>query len=152
MRPFRTLVAWLLFAAHTSYGAELTVYNHVSGASSPLDASVSEHFSKRYRVVDFSDKDHTWVFPKGVGEHRPPPPAYLESRCVSGQALVAYVISSDGRVTEAYAAKSTNEFLGELAVHLMSERRFFPGQLDGRSVPSLAVTNMRFTCPGVEAK
>ena len=145
-------MACFLFVAQSSYGAESIVYNHVSGASTPLDASVSEHFGKRYKVVAFSDKDHTWVFPKGIGEHRPPPPTYVENRCVSGQALVAYVISSEGRVTEAYAAKSTSEFLGELAVHLMSERRFSPGQLDGRSVPSLAVTNMRFACPGVEAK
>ena len=124
------------------------IFNHVSGTRTPLDELVHEHFGKRYRVVDFTEREHTWVYPKGTWKPAPSPPFYVQNRCISGSVLLLYIISADGSVTDPYVVKSTDPLLVEAAIRRMTERRFQPGQLDGRVVPSVAATNVRFTCQG----
>jgi hypothetical protein len=123
------------------------VYNHVSGAPSPLDLEVHERLGKRYRVVDFTDREHSWAFPKGIAGFTPHPPVYVDNRCVAGSALVVYVIALDGSVVDAFSVKSTSDLLAQLGLKSMSEKRFTPGQLDGRSVASVAASNVQFRCP-----
>jgi TonB-like protein len=138
-----SLVLWSLLGN----AAESTViFNHVSGARTQLDELVHEHFGKRYSVVDFTDREHTWVYPKGTWKPAPNPPFYVQNRCLSGSVLLLYIISADGSVTDPYVVKSTNPLLADAAIRRMTERRFQPGRLDGRFVSSVAATNVRFTC------
>ncbi|HKA40771.1 MAG TPA: hypothetical protein VKF40_02155 [Burkholderiales bacterium] len=145
------LIGWCWALA--AYGEDASVvFNHVSGAPTQMDEWVHQHFGKRYKVVDFTDKQHQWIHPRGVSGFGPHPPVFLDNRCVSGFALVVYVISVDGRVMDAHAARSTTEFLASQAVRSMSERRFIPGHLDGKPVCSIAATNIQFRCPETSAK
>jgi hypothetical protein len=123
-----------------------TVYNHQSGPRGDLDNVAHEHFGARYKVVDFGD-DRNWIFPKGLWKPAPNPPVHVRGRCMSGQALVIYVISSKGLVLDPYAVKATHAAIADSATRVMSERRFTPGRLDGREVSSIAATNLRFACP-----
>src|SRR2546423_7333009 len=106
MRLLRFLLVTIFCAwAHATCGADdNVVFNHVSGARTQFDDLVQEHFGKRYKVVDFTDKQHKWIYPKGASRFGPHPPVFLDNRCVSGYALVVYVITVDGRVVDAYAA------------------------------------------------
>jgi hypothetical protein len=122
------------------------IFNHVSGTRTQLDELVHEHFGKRYRVVDFTEREHTWVYPKGTWKPVPSPSFYVQNRCVSGSVLLLYIISADGAVVEPYVVRSTNPLLVEAASLRMTERKFRRGQLDGRFVSSVAATNVRFTC------
>ena len=144
---FSLVIVFCACARATCGADENVVFNHVSGIRTQFDDLVQEHFGKRYKVVDFTDKQHRWTYPRGVSGFGRHPPVFLDNRCVSGYALVVYVITVDGRVTDAYAARSTNDFLASLAVRSMSERRFVAGQLDGRPVSSVATTNIQFRCP-----
>ena len=141
------LVALVFWLTGSSADEKATVFNNVSGGRSEVDEAVHERFGKSYRVVDFTNREHAWIYPKGVSGFGPHPAVYLEGRCVSGFALVAYVISIDGRVTDTFVVKSTDSFLGSLAIRSMSERRFEAGKLDGRTVPSIAATRVNFRCP-----
>ena len=122
------------------------VYNHISGARSRLDAELSEHFGKRYRVVEVPDRANTWVSPR-ILNSLPTSPVYREGVCVSGKSLVAAVVGVDGTVREPFAIRATNEFIGSVAVTLASEKRFAPGLLDGQTVSSLAGIYFEFGCP-----
>jgi hypothetical protein len=125
----------------------LVVFNPIAGSPTELDNLVRDHFANLYNVVDFTVKERKWEFPRGVKGMGPHPPVFVENRCISGSALVAYVISADGAIAEPYAVRSTHPLLGALASRSMSEWRFRPGKLDGREVPSLAATQVRFACP-----
>jgi hypothetical protein len=142
----------VLAFASSNAADTVVVFNHVSGNRTPLDQELRDHFATHYAIIDASDKEHTWTVPMGVGQHGPLPTVYLNNVCISGQTLVAYVISVDGRVVDAYAVKATTDFLGAVAVHEMSERHFAPAQLDGKPVSSLAVTIFRATCPAAGSK
>jgi len=148
MRRLSTpIVSSIAILAQPCIAADMPMtFNHVSGAPNEFDRLAHEHLGNHYKVVDFTDREHNWTFPRGINP-APHPPVYLDGRCVAGSALVIYVISADGAVSDAFAAKSTSEFLGALAVQSMNSKRFTPGQLDGRAVSSVAATNVRFRCP-----
>ena len=141
-----TTVAGTLAGSASGAGMPI-VYSHVSGAPGPLDRVVHERLGERYKVVDFTDRDHSWVFPKGVAGFGPHPPVYVDGRCIAGSALVVFVISAEGAVVDAFPAKSTNDLLADLGVKSMRARRFAPGKLDGHTVASVAASNIHFTCP-----
>ena len=123
------------------------VYNATSGgARSPLEIQVHEDFGKQYKIEDVIVKERMWVFPHGINPS-PTPPVYRDGVCVPGEALVAFIIWPTGSVSDARLMRSTNGFLGSLAVELAKKKEFRPGQLDGQPVASLAVTNFRFPCP-----
>ena len=122
------------------------VYNHVAAKRTPLDNTVREQFGRRYNVVEFTDTDHSWIYPRPIASPQASP-VYLDNRCIAGHALVVYIISVDGSVSDGFAAQTTNSFLGAVAVELAKQKRFVPGQLDGRVVSSVAASRFRFPCP-----
>ena len=143
--PFATCLL-AVGAPHVVAAEQAIVYNHISSTRSPIDEAVHDHFGKRYKVVDVSDKENSWTPPRRV---TPPhnEPVFLEGRCVTGQVLVALVIAVDGSVSDAYAVQKTDDFLGALAIEQARRHRFVPAKLDGRAVPSLAGSNFRYPCP-----
>jgi hypothetical protein len=149
MRAFHQAVAVSVIAgaAHVVSADTSVIYNHVSDTRTQLDDAVRERFARRYKVVEFTDKDHSWVYPRLVTRSSQTLPVYRDGRCIPGQALVAYVISVDGSVSDGFAAQSTDSFLGLVAVQLAKEKRFAPGKLDGRPVASVAASKFSFPCP-----
>jgi hypothetical protein len=148
-RLFRAIsIAFTATLLESASGADaMVVYNHVSGAPDPLDRMVHERLDSRYKVVDFTDREHSLVSPEGISAFTPPPPVYANDRCVAGSALVIFVISAEGAVVDAFSARSTNEVLAEPGVKSVIARRFTSGQLDGRPVALVAALEIQFTCP-----
>jgi hypothetical protein len=150
LRPgFRYSLFWLWLLPLVVSAAERPVlYNHVSAKRTGLDDFVAKHYANRYRVVEFSDQDHRWTFPKGISGFGPSSPAYLEGRCISGHALLIYVISLDGRSRDIFVVESTHPHLAALAMRKVDAWKTRPGLLDGKPVSSVAATNIKFDCPG----
>lgn len=143
-----SFVAALLSWSVTSRAADKpVVFNHVSHQRTAVDKLVHEHFGKLYEVVDVDDREHAYTPPKGThGFGAPPPPVYVDGRCIRGNVLVLYVITIEGVVTSPYVAKSANPLLSKFAIARMSERRFQTAQVDGKSVSSVAATQITFSC------
>src|SRR5579859_1964456 len=60
VRADRGFVIGLIAAVPSLCSADdAVIYNHIAGPRTSLDSAIHEHFSKRYKVVDFSDKDHS---------------------------------------------------------------------------------------------
>jgi hypothetical protein len=70
------------------------VFNHISGQRTEIDELVHEHFDKMYNVVDFTDREHVYAYPKPASGFGPPQPVYVDKRCVAGSALLIYVITA----------------------------------------------------------
>ncbi len=141
------VVSIAIVAPGASRADSEVVYNHVSGAPlSSVDRISHERLSKRYKMIDFTDQDHSWTFPHGIN-FEPVPRVYKDGVCVEGVANIAYVIHADGSVSDAFAFQTSNSFLEAMGVHLAEERHFTPGRLDGHPVSSIAWSRFRFTCP-----
>src|SRR5476649_1094315 len=86
----RLVIGALASIAPVVVGAENGVlYNHIYGGLTPLDNTLHEHYGQHYKVVDFSDQDHSWVYPRPVTSS-PPTPVYRDGRCIEGHSVVAY--------------------------------------------------------------
>ena len=124
-----------------------TVFNHISGQGTETDRALDEHFESIYSVVDFTDQDHTYVSPNVVAPFGSTEPVYMDDRCVSGSALVAYVITTEGTVASTYAFKFADPAFAKVAVQRMTQARFQPASLDGRLVSTLAASRISSRCP-----
>jgi hypothetical protein len=146
---FAVVISLALVVAPVSASAadKPVVFNHVSGQRTEIDEAVHEHFDKIYAVVDFTDQDHTYSYPKGSSRFGAPQAVYVDNRCLSGSALVVYVITVAGTVTSAYALKFTDPALAKVAVQRMEKGRFQPARLDGKPVSTIAATQFAFPCP-----
>src|SRR5258708_21097804 len=84
------------------------IFNHISGTRTPLDELAHEHFGKRYRHVNFTEREHTWVYPKGTWKPAPGPPFYVPNPCTSGSVLLLYIISTDAPLTDPYPVNANH--------------------------------------------
>ena len=132
----------LTWAATSDRG---TVYNYPSTPNSYLDQVAHDHFGKRYDVIDIVDPK--WVFPKGEWKVQPNPPIFVGDSCISGHALVLYVISEDGAVTDPYVVRATHEALAKAALRTMSNWRYTPARIGDRRISSIAASDLRYDCP-----
>ena len=104
-------ILYLLAAAAPS-GMSAVVYNHIGAQRTPLDNLVHEHFEQFRRVVDVSDKDHTYLYPHGVGARAlTDGSVYYQGQCIDGSVLVFYVIELDGTVVLPFIARSSHPAL-----------------------------------------
>jgi hypothetical protein len=55
------------------------VFNHISGQRTDIDQAVHEHFDKFYEVVDFTDRDHTYAYPRPSRGFGPTQPVYTST-------------------------------------------------------------------------
>jgi hypothetical protein len=147
--PRNTLLLLALVCCAYTCGAadRAVVYLHVADRRTALDNLAHEHFDKMYEVLDFDDRQHSYVYPKGVSGFERIQPVYVEGRCLAGNVVVLYVITADGFVTAPFAAESTNPVLSAQAVRAMTERRFQPAEIDRKRVSTIAASRFTFPCP-----
>ena len=72
--------------------------------------------------------------PRLTGQVRAVYPAELRASGVSGEVVVVFVVSTDGEVKNAFAAKSSQREFEAAAVAAVSQWKFAPGQKGGRPV------------------
>lgn len=146
-RALSTSVApyFLAVAALSTTGG--AVYNHIGAQRTSFDDLAHEHFEKSRQIIDISDRDHSYVYPKPVGPQNNTGPVYVQEHCVQGSVLVLYIIESDGSVTSPFVARSSNPALSMAVLARAANMRFIPAKLDGRTVATVAATQFRSLCP-----
>ncbi len=154
VRPYVALLVIAFMAYHSqSMGAgKPTVFNHTAGPLTDLDKLVHQHYGTTYNVVDVTDDGHTYVGPTGVGGFGTPVSAYVHDHCISGRALVLYIVKSTGDVSSPYVVRLSDALLERAAVQSVNRFRFRPAQLDGKPVSAAAASMLTFTCPTEQAQ
>ncbi len=149
LRPVGVLfvIAFLSYHSHCMGADKPTVFNHTAGPLTDLDNLVHEHYGTTYNVVDVTDQDHVYVGPQGISGFGPPAAAYAHDHCISGRALVLYIIRVTGEVSAPYAVKLSDALLKTAAVQSVRRFRFRPAQLDGKPISTVAVSMFTFSCP-----
>ena len=74
------------------------------------------------------------VMPKILSQARPAYPADLRAHGVEGDALVDFVVDTQGVVKNAFAVKCSSPDFGKAAVEATSQWKFSPGQVAGKNV------------------
>ncbi len=82
-------------------------------------------------VFDISKLDQR---PAATQQVRPEYPQEMRQAGAQGEALVDFVVGSDGTVYNAYAARFTDAAFAEAAVKAVSQWTFKPGQVGGQNV------------------
>jgi TonB family protein len=82
-------------------------------------------------VFDLSRLDQR---PAVLSQHRPEYPQQMRQAGAAGEALVDFVVGSDGAVYNATAVSSTDKAFAESAVQAVSQWVFKPGQVGGQNV------------------
>jgi hypothetical protein len=148
----RTNVVLLVIALLSYHGPSMgadkpTVFNHTAGPLTDLDRLIHEHYGTTYNVVDVTDQGHTYIGPQGVSGFGPPAPVYAHDHCISGRALVLYIVKNNGKVSSPYVVKLSDALLTAAAINSANHFQFRPAQLDGRPISSVAASMFTFTCP-----
>ena len=98
--------------------------------SAPVEAGVAaEVFSGP--VFDITQLDRA---PRPTFQAKPRYPFDLRRAGVSGEAIVDFIVDSQGNVRNAYAMRATHPAFAAEAVATVSQWRFQPGMKNGRTV------------------
>lgn len=83
--------------------------------------------------------------PIPVSQRRPVYPFELRRRGISGEAVVVFVVRTDGSVSDAAIVKASDIRFGQAAVDCVSQWRFRPGIKDGTPVNCRMMVPIYFT-------
>jgi hypothetical protein len=123
-----------------------TIYNAVSRAISPLDVKIQAMYGDEYRVLNVGPDEHVWEWPKRLS----PNPGWAANRngnCVQGDVVFAFIITKDGRATDAKPISSTSPELLRFALDGIKDWQMRPARLDSNAVDSVAATRYHSSCP-----
>ncbi len=93
-------------------------------------------------VMSLSELDQR---PAILAQHRPDYPPTMRQAGVSGEALVEFVVGSDGIVYNAAATRYTDPAFADAAVTAVSQWVFKPGQVGGQNVNTRMAVPIVFT-------
>jgi TonB family protein len=88
------------------------------------------------------------VQPKVVKQVPPIYPMGMRIANISGQVLVSFVVTVEGRVADAFVIRSTNDGFDDAALAAVRSWRFQPGELQGRLVNTRMQVPIIFTIEG----
>ena len=94
------------------------------------------------RVFDISELDQT---PVARFQARPQYPYEMRRQKIGGEAVVDFIIDTNGEVVNAYAIRSSRVEFEAAAVQAVSKWRFKPGRKGGRDVPTHMQVPIVFT-------
>jgi TonB family protein len=136
-------LALLVAVAHPAAADKPTVYNHVTEESAELDVWVKAALEPGFTIVDVQDSPD--YVPPTVAEGRLPCLASTpEGEPLGGDVLVAFVVSTEGRVISPVVLDSTDERLDAIATKAMEAWRLHPATLKGVAVAVTAAQEFSF--------
>jgi TonB family protein len=120
-----------------------TIYNYVNNESSAIDPLVNAALAPKFTIVDIRDSVD-YVQPKATAGRLPRIARMPTGEPLGGYVLVAYVITAEGRVTDAVVLKSADERLNGIATKAIESWRFAPATLKGVAIPTTAAQEFTF--------
>jgi protein TonB len=83
--------------------------------------------------------------PRAVFTARPNYPRLLRRNNISGQAIVRFVVTAEGRVSDVVVLEATHAPFGDAAIEAVSQWRYIAALKDGQPVACLMTTPLVFT-------
>ena len=120
-----------------------TVYNHVDGKPSAMDAQANAAFAPKFTVVDIPDSTD-YVQPTPTAGALPRVARTPGGEPLGGYVLIGYVVTTEGRAAEPVVLKSADERLNAVAIKAMEAWRFAPATLKGVAIPTTAAQEFNF--------
>ena len=114
------------------------VYNHITSAGSPFDKIIRETFATKFDLVDLSDSDG-YTRPKLIAGAIPTTAKSELGLPLKGYVLAAFIVATDGRVTNEVILRSTDERLHATILNAMRKWRFEPALRKGIAISTTAV-------------
>lgn len=141
-------VLWVCGCAQVcAADARPVVFQHVLGPRTVRDDQVRAHFAPRYTVISVDERKHAYRGPRPVAAAERAPSASTAGSCLTGSALIFYVVSADGTVTSPFAAEFTEAAVAQAAMQRVGQKRYEPAQIDGKPVATVAVAQVVLGCP-----
>jgi TonB family protein len=137
------LLTLLAGACICSAAEKPTIYNCVNNESSAIDPLVNAALAPKFTIVDIRDSAD-YVQPKPTAARLPRIARTPTGEPLGGYVLVAYVITTEGRVTDAVVLKSADERLNGIAMKAIEGWRFAPATLKGVAIPTTAAQEFTF--------
>jgi hypothetical protein len=119
----------------------------LSGPSSQRDDIVEKQYRKSYTVVELDQNKHTYERPARFESFVPPGPVYVEGKCVSGQALIYLVITSEGMIVSPYILASDNPAFDAPTISSATAGHYQPARSDGTPIAVIIGLLVKFRCP-----
>jgi TonB family protein len=119
------LLTLLAGACVCSAAEKPTIYNYVNNESSAIDPLVNAALAPKFTIVDVRDSTN-YIQPKCTAGDLPRTARTQAGESLGGYVLVAYVITAEGRVTDAVVLKSADERLNGIATKAIEGWRFAP--------------------------
>ncbi len=123
------------------------VYNHITGVGSALDRVVHQTFEGEFKVIDFANRDGTYVPPTLKTGSQPTAPLDANGAPIEGTVVVLYIVSADGWVLRPVVIQSTDPRLDYRVLETLANWRFEPGRVEGRAVSTTAGQEFDLTTP-----
>jgi len=122
-----------------------TVYNHITPESESRgdDAKFKALYGDRFRFVDIASRPG-FAGAKVTGGGLPRQAFAADGTQLTGNAVLAFIVSPDGRVVEPRLVSISDERLRDTVLAAVAAWRFAPATLDGKPVPTLAAQDFAF--------
>jgi len=138
------LIILSIAAAALAYAADKpTIYNRVMAETAELDRQVGVLYSPKFTIVEIRDAKQ-YVGPKPIAGGLPSTALNKSGQQLSGNVLVAYIVTTEGRAIEPLILKTTDERLNNVATKAMDQWRLEPATLNGVAIAALAAQEFNF--------
>jgi TonB family protein len=144
MKTILTLLALFACAAISGAAEKPTVYNQVSGESTPMDAVVNGALASKFTIVDIRESTTGYAQPKATAGRLPRVVRTAAGESLGGYVLVAFVVTAEGRAGSPIVIKTTDERLNATATKAMEDWRFEPAKLKGAAIATTAAQEFNF--------
>jgi hypothetical protein len=124
------------------------LYNFVGGSTTEEDRTIHRLFESNYQIIDVpTSTRRQFTLPRAFGSAPGEDRIYRGSQCVSGEAVVAYIVGANGIIRDPHLVSAAANIVGEEAVKRTLKWHFRPATVDDKAIDSIAVTKYRFACP-----
>ncbi len=120
--------------------ALVIVLSGCQSASSSSDKTASESTAPYYDIKD-TDTKPVPLHPRATPQY----PHELKMRNISGEAVISFVVTANGRTKQVKAVKATHPGFADSAVACIEQWRFKPATKDGKPVNCRMMIPMVFS-------
>jgi hypothetical protein len=132
-------------AAHAQDSHKPIVYNHLTEAGAGMDHLVHATYDDAFTIVDFSDRDSTYVPPHVLYGPQPTVPPAEAGAQLAGTVVVFFIIKPDGLVTQPVVVSSSDPRLNPGILATLNGWIFTSARVNGR--PVAVTAGQEFTLP-----
>jgi TonB family protein len=136
-----TLAASARAQQSTATASKPTLYNPVEKGGSRWDPVVRRAYAVHFKVIDRPGTQFTLPTPKSRALPRP---IYASGQLITGDCLLAFVVTADGHAVDPIILESSDRRLNSSVLAVIRDWRFTPARLDGSPVAIIFGAPVKF--------